>query len=114
MGRLIKWSIKLSEFHIEYKPRMVIKAQALADFVVEFTHEAVLEPEVVSSKVETPKPRKLDDHLSKWMLFVDGSSNKHGYGSFSKPHQASRWNTPYKLDSKPPTMKPSMKLFSPG
>ena len=36
-GRLIQWAIKLSEFDIRYQPRHAIKAQALADFIVEFT-----------------------------------------------------------------------------
>ncbi|XP_063943205.1 uncharacterized protein LOC135150603 [Daucus carota subsp. sativus] len=34
-GRLIKWAIELGEFDIRYKPRTAIKAQALADFLVE-------------------------------------------------------------------------------
>ena len=36
-GQLIQWAIKLSEFDIRYQPRNAIKAQALADFIVEFT-----------------------------------------------------------------------------
>uniref|UniRef100_A0A2N9H5N1 Integrase catalytic domain-containing protein n=1 Tax=Fagus sylvatica TaxID=28930 RepID=A0A2N9H5N1_FAGSY len=36
-GRLIQWSIELSEFDIDYRPRTAIKAQALADFIAEFT-----------------------------------------------------------------------------
>ena len=36
-GRLIQWVVELSEFDIRYKPRNVIKAQALADFIAEFT-----------------------------------------------------------------------------
>ena len=36
-GRLVQWAIELSEFNVKYKPRNVIKAQALADFIVEFT-----------------------------------------------------------------------------
>ena len=35
--QLILWSIKLSEFDINYRPRIAIKAQALADFIAEFT-----------------------------------------------------------------------------
>ncbi|KAK0593716.1 hypothetical protein LWI29_011306 [Acer saccharum] len=35
-GRLTKWAIELSEFDVEYLPRTAIKAQAMADFVVEF------------------------------------------------------------------------------
>jgi len=34
-GRLLKWSIELSQFEVDYKPRMAIKGQALADFVAE-------------------------------------------------------------------------------
>ena len=36
-GRLIKWAVELGEFDIAYKPRTTIKAQALADFLVECT-----------------------------------------------------------------------------
>ncbi|KAK1587938.1 hypothetical protein Q3G72_018410 [Acer saccharum] len=36
-GRLTKWAIELSEFDVEYLPRTTIKAQAVADFVAEFT-----------------------------------------------------------------------------
>ena len=35
--RLIQWSIELSEFNIDYRPRTAIKVQALADFIAEFT-----------------------------------------------------------------------------
>ena len=35
--RMIQWAIELSQFDIEYHPRTAIKAQALADFIVEFT-----------------------------------------------------------------------------
>ena len=40
-GRLVKWAIELSEFNISYKPRAVIKAQAMADFVAEFAEPKV-------------------------------------------------------------------------
>ena len=36
-GRLIQWAIKLIEFDIKYLPRHAIKAQALVDFIAEFT-----------------------------------------------------------------------------
>ena len=35
-GRLLKWVVKLTQFDIIYKPRTIIKGQALADFVAEF------------------------------------------------------------------------------
>ncbi|GAA0154430.1 hypothetical protein LIER_12415 [Lithospermum erythrorhizon] len=47
-GRIVKWAIELSEFDLRYKSRMSIKAQALADFVVECTHGPVKEaPELI-------------------------------------------------------------------
>ena len=36
-GRMVQWVIELSQFNIEYHPRTAIKAQALTDFIVEFT-----------------------------------------------------------------------------
>ena len=36
-GRLIQWAVELSEFDIQYQPRNAIKAQALANFIAEFT-----------------------------------------------------------------------------
>ena len=36
-GRMVQWAVELSQFNIDYRPRTTIKAQALADFVVEFT-----------------------------------------------------------------------------
>lgn len=36
-GRMGKWAITLSGYDIKYLPRTVIKSQALADFVVEFS-----------------------------------------------------------------------------
>ena len=34
---MIPWAIELSQFDIKYKLRIAIKAQGLADFIVEFT-----------------------------------------------------------------------------
>ena len=36
-GRMVQWAIELSQFDIEYHPRIAIKAQAVVDFIVEFT-----------------------------------------------------------------------------
>ena len=68
--RLPKWSIELSEFHINYRPRIEIRAQALTDFIAEFTHDATPDFEV-----ETTEEQSLEDDLAMWELFVDGSSN---------------------------------------
>ena len=36
-GRLIQWVIELGQFDIEYRTQVAIKAQVLANFIVEFT-----------------------------------------------------------------------------
>lgn len=38
-SRLLKWAVELSEYDIQYKPRTAIKAQVMADFVVETSYE---------------------------------------------------------------------------
>ena len=62
VGRLIQWVAELSEFDIKYQSRHVIKAQALADFIAEFTL-SYDDLEVVEDK--------------KWIIHVDGSSTQH-------------------------------------
>ena len=37
VGRMVQWAIQLSQFDIKYHPRTSIKAQALANFIAEFT-----------------------------------------------------------------------------
>ena len=66
VGQLIQWAVELSEFDIRYQPRHAIKAQALADFIVEFT----LSYEDLN-EVENRK---------KWIVHVDGSSTQHAGG----------------------------------
>ncbi|KAK3007246.1 hypothetical protein RJ639_016077 [Escallonia herrerae] len=61
-GRLVNWFVELGEFEIQYKPRTAIKAQALADFIIECTLPED-PPQLVISEVTDP-----------WNLYVDGSS----------------------------------------
>ena len=56
----------MSEFDIEYYPRQAIKAQALADFIAEFT---VVEEEPSQEKSE-----------GKWEVKINGSSVKGARG----------------------------------
>ena len=35
--RMVQWAIELSQFDIKYHPRIAIKAQALVDFITEFS-----------------------------------------------------------------------------
>ena len=38
-GRIVTWLVELSEFDIRYEPRAAIKAQTLANFLVEMVDE---------------------------------------------------------------------------
>ena len=53
---MVQWVIKLSQFDIKYKPQTAIKAQVLANFIVEFT-------------LSDPAPR-----AEYWTIYADGSS----------------------------------------
>jgi len=55
-GRMITWSVELSEFDIRYEPKGAIKSQCLTNFSVELP----------------PHP----DTLTTWTLYVNGLSNK--------------------------------------
>ena len=56
---MIQWAIELSQFDIEYLPRTAIKAQALANFIAEFTF--------------TDEGSPTDD-AKQWTIQTDGSS----------------------------------------
>ncbi|GJV74117.1 reverse transcriptase domain-containing protein [Tanacetum coccineum] len=70
-GRMQKWSIQLGEFGIHYRPRVSVKGQVLADFIVERPEE---EGQDDSAKEEEPLP-------ARWTLFTDGSSCVDGCGA---------------------------------
>ena len=69
--RMIKWTIKLSGFDIQYCPRSSIKAQVLIDFVAECTRSDDNPEDKIdgkSKKIETPET----DLASMWVLHIDG------------------------------------------
>ena len=59
VGRLVQWASELSQFDIEYHPRIAIKAQALADFITEFT---ITDEDSAANEIEI------------WTVQTDGSS----------------------------------------
>ena len=65
-GRLIQWAIEFSKFDVRYQPRNAIKAQVLADYIIEFT----------------PNQGKQNgvDETQKWVVNVDGSSTLYAGG----------------------------------
>ncbi|GJS41554.1 reverse transcriptase domain-containing protein [Tanacetum coccineum] len=68
---LQKWSIKLGEYAIHYRPRVSVKGQILADFIVERPEEDSSDT-LIEIEEELPDP---------WILFTDGSSYTDGSGA---------------------------------
>nr|XP_025628821.1 uncharacterized protein LOC112722056 [Arachis hypogaea] len=62
-GRMMTWAIELSQYDLQYEPRHAIKAQAMADFLVE----------VIGDPPEEKSTR--------WRLHVDGASNQTSGGA---------------------------------
>ena len=62
--RLVLWAIELNEFDVQYRPRTMIKAQALVDFIVEFM-------------IGEDKEEK----LMAWTIWTDSSSNQWARGA---------------------------------
>ncbi|XP_015963087.1 uncharacterized protein LOC107487021 [Arachis duranensis] len=62
-GRMMTWSIELSQYDIRYEPRQTIKAQAMADFLVEVTGDPT------------------EEANTRWKLHVDGASNQTSGGA---------------------------------
>ncbi|XP_019160737.1 PREDICTED: uncharacterized protein LOC109157290 [Ipomoea nil] len=64
-SRLVRWSMRLSQYNIQFKPRPAIKGQALADFIVECT-----------AREATEQARSEEEEW--WTLSIDGSSSAKG------------------------------------
>ncbi|GKV16373.1 hypothetical protein SLEP1_g27025 [Rubroshorea leprosula] len=62
-GRLIGWSVELSEYDLKFQPRTTIKGQAIADFLVEC--------------ISATKEEKAPEHPV-WVLYVDGAASIEG------------------------------------
>jgi hypothetical protein len=63
---IVKWSVKLGEFEIEFFPRQAIKSQILADFVSEWT------------EIQMPPPKERPEH---WLMYFDNALNLEGAGA---------------------------------
>ena len=64
--RLIQWATELNEFDIRYQPRSAIKAQALVDFIADFTPSRGDLDRVDDSKI--------------WAVYVDRLSTLYARG----------------------------------
>uniref|UniRef100_A0A2N9FU44 Uncharacterized protein n=1 Tax=Fagus sylvatica TaxID=28930 RepID=A0A2N9FU44_FAGSY len=68
-GRLIQWAVELSEFDIEYHPRQAIKAQALADFIAEFTVTIRSDSQLIVGQVNGEYEAR-EDRMKKYLKLV--------------------------------------------
>lgn len=67
-GRLLKWSVELSQFDVFFHPRKTVKGHALADFITECTGHA-------------EDTEKENHQVLRWELYVDGASDENGAGA---------------------------------
>ena len=79
-GRLVKWSIELSEFDLQYHPCLAIKSQILINFVAEYTlpkeDPKVMQDVLLQELIEKPTSEVLS-----WILYIDGSSTSSASGT---------------------------------
>ncbi|GAA0164230.1 hypothetical protein LIER_19918 [Lithospermum erythrorhizon] len=74
-GRLTTWAVELSEFELSYIPRISVKAQALAAFVIKSIAKA--SPQALMQQIEDiADPKEFE-----WYLHVDGARNDEGVGA---------------------------------
>ena len=64
---LMKWSVELSCFDIQYRPTKAVKGQAAVDFIAKFTTHL--------------KAPNLNDTENNWVLNVDGYSTEQSSGA---------------------------------
>ena len=70
---MAKWAVKLSEYDITYRPRSAMKAQVLADFIIECTWG--------DSGKEIQPSDEMEMTDASWILHMDGASNSSGCGA---------------------------------
>ncbi|XP_021621411.1 uncharacterized protein LOC110621436 [Manihot esculenta] len=83
---MLAWSIEISPYCLEYRPRITIKSQALADFIAECSfNEKQAEPgETSSGALEGERERQSPQEFS-WKLYVDRASSAGGSGTGIMP-----------------------------
>jgi hypothetical protein len=79
---IAKWAAELAEFQLDFQPRLAVKSQVLADFIVEWTPSPSapggLDPDSDPTPAESRAPVFTEPH---WTLFFDGSARQQGGGA---------------------------------
>ena len=58
-GRLLKWAIELGQFEVNFHPKIAIKGQALADFIVKFTYSNAAKVTGTANSAKTAKAARV-------------------------------------------------------
>lgn len=69
--RLVKWSVELNEFDIEYHPWRAIKGQTVINFIAEYTHKSG-----GKSRAQEEEPGGEEADQPAWVVYIDGSSTR--------------------------------------
>ncbi|KAK9050115.1 hypothetical protein SSX86_030915 [Deinandra increscens subsp. villosa] len=69
-GRMVKWAVELGQFDIQFKSRVAVKGQVVADFLAEMP----VSPEESTVVLDVEK-------VLSWKLFTDGSTGSEGAGA---------------------------------
>ncbi|KAM2627668.1 hypothetical protein TB2_001092 [Malus domestica] len=80
----MKWALELGQYGLVFQPRIAIKAQALADFIAEFTPslgDATERPNDTPEAAESTSAMLAPSDKDFWNLHVDGASNYKGLGA---------------------------------
>ena len=87
-GRIAKWAVKLSEYDISYLLRPAMKAQVLADFLVECAADEYLPeerpklpPAEAGHSSNSAEEESEMTSINTWTLHMDGASNEQGSGT---------------------------------
>ncbi|XP_074351657.1 uncharacterized protein LOC141690785 [Apium graveolens] len=75
-GRLVNWAVELSQFNLSFIHRTAIKAQELADFIIECNF-----PEEEPEPTEMAQEPEKETISGAWTLKVDGSSTTERSGA---------------------------------
>ena len=87
---MLKWAIELGQFDMNYRSQTIIKGQAFADFVAEFTYANTTEVPGMTNNVEAVKGVETkngetsairQEDADQWILYMDGASNENGSGA---------------------------------
>ena len=73
-SRMVKWSIELNEYGLEFRPRKSIKPQVFADFVAECSFQKSQKTEHHSRPVCGDQVEETQGQPEVWSIYVDGSS----------------------------------------